>query len=91
MYDGITSIYSWQDVPRAVDFILISNPTSEHFSSITEAVKLKLPLMIEKPALASLSGAEKLAKQLALENIISYVAFPLRFNPVFVPFFTPST
>jgi predicted dehydrogenase len=79
---NIKSVYSWAEVDDDIDFVIISNPTSEHYSAILEATKFNIPLFIEKPPLASLEGANKLAERIKAKNIISYTAFNLRFHPV---------
>ncbi|MEQ9116853.1 Gfo/Idh/MocA family oxidoreductase [Fulvivirga sp.] len=80
--EGVIDIYSWDQLPDNLDFIIISNPTSEHYQTLQNAIKCNLPLIIEKPPLANLDGAEELIRELELNNILNYVAFPLRFNPV---------
>lgn len=80
--DNLTDIYSWEEVPSNLDFIIISNPTSEHYASIMKAIAFKVPLFIEKPSLANLEGSENLLKEIDRHKVITYIAFPLRFNPV---------
>jgi predicted dehydrogenase len=72
---GIQSITSKNQIPKNIDFIIISNPTSEHFETIKQFSKLRKPLFIEKP----------LFHQLKKINFpiptINYVACNLRFHP----------
>lgn len=81
---NIYNIFSWQEVPDDLDFILISNPTSEHFQTINKALKYRVPLFIEKPPLMSLEGAEKLLELVKKEKIRTYTAFNFRFHPVLI-------
>ena len=81
-YQNIKSIYCWGDVNADIDFIIISNPSSEHYTAILEAINFGVPLFIEKPPLATLDGADKLAEKIISGNILTYTAFNLRFHPV---------
>ena len=81
---NIKSVYRWADIERSIDFILISNPSSEHYNTIIEAINFGVPLFIEKPLLANLKGANDLAKKILAQNIITYTAFNLRFHPIIV-------
>ena len=81
-YNNIKSVYCWEDVDRDIDFIIISNPSSEHYSTILQAINFKVPLFIEKPPLATLDGADKLSEKITSGNILTYTAFNLRFHPV---------
>jgi predicted dehydrogenase len=79
---GVTNLTTIDDVDIKFDFCIISNPTSEHFKTISKFVKLNVPLFIEKPSLMNLDGADKLIQEIKKRNILSYVAFSLRFHPV---------
>lgn len=80
--EEVNSIFSWEDAPADLDFIIISNPTSEHAKTIIEASKLNIPLFIEKPPLFHLSEKKDVLDTLSNSQIITYCAFPLRFHPV---------
>lgn len=80
--DGITNLYDWSDVASDTSFIIISNPTHNHFETIKEAAKLGIPLFIEKPPFQSMKGAEKLADTLKKDGIKTYTAFNMRFLPI---------
>ena len=67
--EDIQNIYSWKDVQEKPDFVLISNPTVHHAVAIQEALALKVPLFIEKPALSDLAKAEELEELIAAANI----------------------
>ncbi|PKP23302.1 MAG: gfo/Idh/MocA family oxidoreductase [Bacteroidetes bacterium HGW-Bacteroidetes-21] len=76
--EEIKNIYSWNDVPADIDFIIISNPTSEHLLSINEAVKLNKPLFIEKPLHLSLD-VKDIIETINNKGIFTYIACNLRF------------
>lgn len=80
--EGVKSIYTWDEIPTDLNFIIISNPTSEHAKSIIEASKLNVPLFIEKPPLFHLTEKNNVLNALTNRQIVTYCAFPLRFHPV---------
>lgn len=80
--NGVINLYSWEEIPKNIGFILISNPTSKHFESIFKASEMKVPLFIEKPPLMDLKGADILLEKIEKESILTYTAFNLRFHPV---------
>lgn len=79
--EGVHNIYSWKKVPKDLDFIIISNPTSKHAETILEGLNFGVPLFIEKPVLHSLDRTEELAERVRKGNVITYVACNLRFHP----------
>lgn len=79
--EGITNLFSEQEIDNNFDFGIISNPTSLHFQSIDLLVKRNIPLFIEKPPLASLIDAEELNNRIIKAGIKTYVACNLRFHP----------
>ena len=79
---GIKNVYSWDEVPLDVSFILISNPTFEHKETIESALKFQVPIFLEKPPLMSLKGADLLVEQIKEQNSRIYTAFNLRFHPI---------
>jgi predicted dehydrogenase len=78
----IQNVYSWDEVPLDISFVLISNPTFEHKETIQKALKFQVPIFLEKPPLMSLQGAEVLVEQIKKQNSRIYTAFNLRFHPV---------
>jgi predicted dehydrogenase len=80
--NGVKNIYGWDEIPADIDFAIVSNPTSEHLTSIQSLLKLKLPLFIEKPLLASTKYGERLISDIKISGIQSYVACNMRFHPV---------
>jgi predicted dehydrogenase len=78
----IQNIYSWDEVPKDLKFILISNPTSEHLNTIQKALAYRVPIFLEKPPLMSMDGAEETMKQVTAFSVPVYTAFNLRFYPL---------
>lgn len=79
--EGIKNIYSWAEVPKDIDFIIISNPTSLHAETILKSLKFKVPLFIEKPVLDSLERSDKIIKEVRKRDILTYTACNLRYHP----------
>lgn len=80
--DEIKNIFSIEEIPADIDFILISNPTYLHGSSIRDVLHLGKPLFIEKPLMHSVKEAEELSGLVRSSRVITYVACNLRFHPV---------
>lgn len=80
--NNVKNIYSWNEIPNNLDFIIISNPTSEHFSTIKNSLRFKVPLFIEKPPLSELNNSQELLNLINENNIPTYVGFNLRFHPI---------
>jgi predicted dehydrogenase len=80
--DGVVSIFSWEEIPTDLDFIIISNPTSEHAKTLIKAAKFGVPIFLEKPPVFDLSEIEETAKAVRNNSILTYCAFPLRFHPI---------
>lgn len=82
--EGVTNVFSWKDIPNSIDFIIISNPSSEHYETIWKACEIGVPLFIEKPALISLEKTDDLFGRISQMNIATYVAFNFRFHPALI-------
>lgn len=80
--DNVINIYSLEDAPKNLNFILISNPSSKHFDTIQSVLHLKCSLFIEKPVFTNLNGVDQLIQKINDHNILTYVACNLRFHPV---------
>lgn len=77
---SIENIYSIDEIKNICpDFIIISNPTILHGSTIEKLIEFNIPLFIEKPALNYLQQAEHITTLLTENNIRTYVACNLRF------------
>lgn len=72
---GVQNIYTPID---DADFILISNPTSEHSNTIAAMSSLNKPLFIEKPLFSDLLQ-EELVRDINCLKIQTYIACNLRF------------
>lgn len=75
--DGITDIYQLPAHPD-YDFVIISNTTSCHASTIKRIAKTGIPMFIEKPVFEKL-GYSGLVKEIQESGTITYVACNLRF------------
>ncbi len=78
---GVKNIYSLNELTEALDFVIISNPTSIHKQAIMQCVDLNCPLFIEKPVLDDVSGVEMILEQINKKQLISYIACNMRFHP----------
>lgn len=78
---GVVDIYNLNDIKVSYfDFILISNPTSEHFSTIQQLVEFNIPLFIEKPLFSEINEETQiLVDEIEKKGITTYVACNLRF------------
>ena len=78
-YPGVTDLHDWEAV-RGLnpDFVIISNPTSEHARTIEACIPLGRPLFIEKPVFAE-TGHEEILRALREKDILTYVACDMRF------------
>jgi predicted dehydrogenase len=65
-----------------IDFIVVSNPTSLHVSTIEELITLGKPFFIEKPFASSIEEASRAVSLLKRQHVTAYVAYPLRFHPL---------
>ena len=78
-FDNISNLYSYDEIIKdSFDFIIISNPTSEHRQSIEALYSQNIPLFIEKPLYHSLA-IEDLVAKIDRNKIITYIACNLRF------------
>lgn len=79
--NGIMHIYSLEEVETLfLDFIIVSNPTNVHFSTLKEIYKLNIPLFIEKPLFSSKGEKEFQLVDLINRNNSTYIACNLRFH-----------
>lgn len=78
-YLDVINIYDLKCIPTlSLDFIIISNPTSEHRKTIEEIIEYNLPVFIEKPIDSNLKIAS-LIKRIEEKKLMTYVACNLRF------------
>jgi predicted dehydrogenase len=79
--DYIENIYDINDAPNDINFIIISNPTSLHASTINKVIFLNKPIFIEKPIFDRIDENIELVKLFQKNNIKTYTACNLRFHP----------
>lgn len=72
-------LYS-QEVQREYDMVFITNPTSLHLETVVKFRPFTKAFFIEKPVFGSFEVDEQIVAM--LDEIPSYVACPLRYNPV---------
>lgn len=79
--EGIKNLYSLEECKNIqFDFVIISNPTSEHYATIEKVRSFNIPLFIEKPLFANINvDSEELVRDIIKNNISTYVACNLRF------------
>lgn len=79
--EGIHNVYDLQDFDvKVFDFILISNPTGQHFSTIKELIQFSKPLFIEKPLFSEINNSSQdLVLEIEKKSISTYIACNLRF------------
>ncbi len=82
VYENVINVYELNPIISEIDFVIISNPTHLHYESINQLINFNKPLFIEKPSLHNLNKAEELIEKIKINNIITYIACNLRFNPV---------
>lgn len=78
---GVNNIFDFSDIPTDIRFVIISNPTSEHYSTVFEILKLNKPIFLEKPSFTSLSQAAEISRLVRDNHIPIYTAFNFRFHP----------
>ncbi len=79
--NGVKNIYDYNEIPKNIDFVIISNPTNKHIDTIKKLVPLRLPLFIEKPIAHTLDNLNETISAIKNYNLITYVACVLRFHP----------
>lgn len=77
---GVTNLHQWSEINFAPDFIIVSNPTSLHFTTIRKALEYKCPLFIEKPSVATVAEAEQILDEVTSAGAFTYIGCDLRFH-----------
>lgn len=80
--EGVNDIYSMSELQVRPDFVIISNPTSEHDATIQQMCEYGFPMFIEKPVLGSVENSIEISRRLSSKKILTYVACNLRFHPL---------
>ncbi len=79
----IKELHSWKEVEKLKpDIAFITNPTYLHIETAIKCAKIGCKLFIEKPIDKNLDGLDDLLKIVKENNIVSYIAYNLRFHPV---------
>ena len=80
-HQDVTNIIDLEPTINSIDFIILSNPTFLHGKYLKILTNYNKPIFIEKPPLCSLSEIEIISKKIKNQNIKTYVACNMRFNP----------
>lgn len=79
-WEGITNLYEWNQLNNLyLDFAVISNPTSEHVTTIRQLLPYHIPLFIEKPLCNGVID-DALVSEVKQTGIITYIGCNLRFH-----------
>ena len=70
------------------DFAVISTPTSAHFEDLKLCIDRKIPVLVEKPVVASANEASQLRAYIKSINELSpiVIGYDLRFSNLFIKF-----
>lgn len=80
---GIKELHSWKEVEQLrPEVAFITNPTYLHIETAIRCAKISCKLFIEKPIGKDLNGLNKLIRIVKKKNLVTYVAYCLRFHPV---------
>jgi len=80
---GVKEVYTWQEVEKInPDAVFITNPTFMHIDTALKCAELGTALFIEKPLDARTEKLDLLLNDIRNRNLVSYVAYHLRFHPV---------
>jgi predicted dehydrogenase len=80
--ENVLNITCLDKFNQSIDFIIISNPTAFHGSTILNVIKFKVPIFIEKPVLDNLNLFEPILQEIKSNKIVTYIGCNLRFHPV---------
>ena len=79
----IKELHSWGEVEKLKpDIVFITNPTSLHIETAIKCASLNCKLFIEKPVGKDMRDLDKLINIVEKRNLVTYVAYNLRFHPV---------
>lgn len=80
---GIQELNSWNEVSDLKpDVAFITNPTSLHIQTAIKCAEIGCKLFIEKPIDKDLKGLDELIDIVKKKNLVSYIAYCLRFHPI---------
>jgi predicted dehydrogenase len=78
---NVENLYDLNDIPLDIDYIIISNPTNLHASTIKNILFLNKPLFIEKPIFDNIEENIDLKGLIKISTIKTYIACNMRFHP----------
>lgn len=82
---GVKSIYSWDEFDKAApDVAFITNPTEYHIKTAWFCAHRSIPFFLEKPIGHNLNGMGTLLREVEKRDLVTYVAYPLRFHKTIV-------
>ncbi len=87
---GITYFQSPKDLLNSVDCVDVVTPTLAHFDHVSEAIKLRKHVFVEKPLAETMDEAKKLVALCHEADVKVQVGHVERFNPAFqaaIPYF----
>lgn len=80
---GIKELHSWEEVKKVKpDVAFITNPTVLHIETAIKCAEIGCKLFIEKPIDKDLESLDLLLELVEQKNLVTYVAYNLRFHPV---------
>lgn len=80
-FENVKNIFEINETPKDIDFIIISNPTNLHASTIKKIIFFKKPIFIEKPIFDNIESNLETWNLINKSGIKSYIACNLRFHP----------
>ncbi len=84
-FEKLVDSCRWEALPLGViypdDFSVISTPSEAHLSCARACAEMCLNLFIEKPICTNSDGLDDLIRTVRAKNLVSYVAYVLRFHP----------
>lgn len=79
----IKELYSWDEVKKlSPEVAFITNPTNLHIKTAIKCAEMGCKLFIEKPIDKDMNQLDKLIKMVKKKNLVTYIAYCLRFHPV---------
>lgn len=80
---GIKELYTRDEIKQVnPEVAFITNPTSLHIETALKCAEAGYKLFIEKPIGKDLEGLEQLINLVKRKNLVTYIAYNLRFHPV---------
>lgn len=80
---GIKELFTWDEIKQLnPEIAFITNPTFLHIDTAIKCAEIGCKLFIEKPIGKDSENLDKLITIAKKKNIVTYIAYNLRFNPV---------